>query len=91
MLDQLTTLDLATLSTITGGNGGAPQQPRTWGQMATQYGAACAIGAGKALLAGGRPSSWQQAAGTAAWGCATGVGTRAIEDLSRVGGPDRSR
>jgi hypothetical protein len=86
MSTQLTTLDLATLSTITGGNAQTPQQPRTWGQVATQYGAACAVGAGQALLAGGRPTSWQGAAATAAWGCATGVVTRGIEDLSRVGG-----
>ena len=93
MSTQLTTLDLATLSTVTGGAAQAPQQEeggppqRTWGQMGREYGAACVTGAGQALMFGGRPQSWQQAAGTAAFGCATGVGMRAIDDLSgRIAG-----
>lgn len=91
MSSQLTTLDLATLSTTTGGAAQAPQQEgppqRAWGQAAREYGAACVTGAGQALMFGGRPRSWQQAAGTAAVGCATGVGMRAIDDLSgRIAG-----
>ncbi len=91
MSSQLTTLDLATLSTITGGNAQAPQDEgppqRTWGQVAREYGAACVTGAGQALMFGGRPRNWREAATTAAFGCATGVGMRAIDDLSgRIAG-----
>jgi hypothetical protein len=83
------TLDLATLSTITGGAAQAPQtQPedegpprRTWGQMGRDYGAACVTGAGQSLLYGGRPRSVRDAAVSAATGCAIGVGARAIEDV----------
>ena len=92
MSTQLTTLDLATLSTVHGGqaqqDGGdeAPPQ-RTWGQMAREYGAACVTGAGQALMFGGRPRNWKEAATTAAFGCATGVGMRAIDDVSgRIAG-----
>jgi len=87
------TIDLATLSTITGGQ--ATQAPtdeegpprRTWGQMARDYGAACVMGAGQSLLYGGRPRSVRDAATSAAAGCAIGVGSRAIEDVgSWLGG-----
>jgi hypothetical protein len=91
---QLTTLDLATLSTVTGGAAQAPQQdddggqqPRTWGQVGREYGAACVTGAGQALMFGGMPRNARQALGTAAFGCATGVGMKAVEDLSgRIAG-----
>jgi hypothetical protein len=79
------TIDISQLATVGGGQaqqGGEQAQPRrTWGQVARQYGAACIDGAGQALAAG-RPNSWREGLGTAAIGCATGVGKRAVEDLS---------
>ena len=92
-IQTFSTLDHATLSTITGGQ--AAQAPaedegpprRTWGQMARDYGAACVTGAGQSLLYGGRPRSVRDAAVTAATGCAMGVGMRAVDDVSQaVGG-----
>jgi hypothetical protein len=82
------TLDLVTLSTITGGQAaptptedeGPPQ--RTWGQIGREYGAACVMGAGQSRIDGGRPSSVRDAAISAAAGCAMGVGMKAVEDAS---------
>ena len=84
------TLDLTTLATITGGQAAAPQQEqyddapqsRTWGQIGREYGAACVMGAGQSLVFGGRPRSAREAAVNAAVGCATGVGMKAVEDVS---------
>jgi len=94
--NQLTIIDLATLSTVTGGAAQAPQQagpdegpqgPRTWGQIGREYTAACVTGAGQALMFGGMPRSGREAAVTAAFGCATGMGMKAVEDLSsRIAG-----
>jgi hypothetical protein len=90
------TIDINALATVGGGQAqqGAPQggeedgpQRRTWGQVARQYGAACVQGAGQALMFGGRPRNWRQGLGTAAVGCAMGVGMRAVDDVSQaVGG-----
>ena len=86
-IQTFSTLDLATLSTITGGQAApAPAEDegpprRTWGQMARDYGAACVTGAGQSLLYGGRPRSIRDAAVNAATGCAMGVGMRAVEDV----------
>jgi len=84
------TLDVSSLSLVSGGQAGAPQQeqyddapqPRSWGQVAREYGAACVMGAGQSLVYGGRPRSARDAAINAAVGCATGVGMKAVEDLS---------
>jgi hypothetical protein len=79
------TIDINALATVGGGQAqqGGEQAPprRTWGQVARQYGAACIDGAGQAL-ASRPPSSVRQGLGTAAVGCATGMGKRAVEDLS---------
>ena len=91
------TIDLAALATVGGGQaqpqaapqGGEDEGPprRTWGQVARQYTAACVSGAGQSLMFGGRPRSWRQGLGTAAMGCAIGVGMRAVDDVSQaVGG-----
>ena len=90
------TLDLVTLSTITGGQA-APTpseeegpQRRTWGQMGREYGAACVMGAGQSLIYGGRPRGIRDAAINAAAGCAMGVGMKAVEDVgSWLTGGDR--
>jgi hypothetical protein len=84
------TIDLATLTTITGGQAqqqGEPPmddgpQPRTWGQVGREYAAACVTGAGQSLIFGGRPRSVRDAATNAAVGCAMGVGMKAVEDVS---------
>jgi hypothetical protein len=96
--NQLLSIDLATLSTVTGGAAQGPQQPdegsdgpRTWGQIGREYTAACVTGAGQALMFGGMPRSGREAAATAAFGCVTGVGMKAVEDLSsRIAGPGAS-
>jgi hypothetical protein len=91
------TIDINALATVGGGQAqpqGAPQdgegegpQRRTWGQVARQYGAACVQGAGQALMFGGRPRNVRQGLGTAAMGCAMGMGMRAVDDDSQaVGG-----
>ena len=89
-------IDISLLATVGGGQAqqGAPQggeeegpPSRTWGQVARQYGAACVSGAGQALMFGGRPRSLRQGLGTAAMGCAMGMGMRAVDDVSQaVGG-----
>jgi hypothetical protein len=89
--NEFETIDINALATVGGGQAQQPQGEgaprRTWGQVARQYGAACVSGAGTALLTGGRPRSARQAAGTAAMGCAMGVGMRAVEDVSQaIGG-----
>ena len=90
------TIDINALATVGGGQAqqGAPQggedegaPRRTVGQIARQYGAACVSGAGQALMFGGRPRNWRQGLGTAAMGCAMGVGMKAVDDVSQaVGG-----
>ena len=86
-MDNLETIDLSSLSTITGGQAqqpdeGAPPQ-RTWGQVAREYGAACLQGAGQSLVFGGRPRSAREGLTNAAIGCAMGVGMRAVDDVSQ--------
>jgi hypothetical protein len=87
MSHQLQSLSLDQLSSITGGQAqqteqdDQPQQ-RTWGQMGRDYAAACVNGAGQSFLYGGRPRSWRQGLTQAAIGCATGMGIRALEDVS---------
>ena len=76
-----------TLNTVVGGAEQAPTeeqgpQQRTWGQVGREYAAACVQGAGQALMYGGMPRSKKEAAMTAAFGCATGVGTKAVDDLA---------
>ncbi|HEX5059304.1 MAG TPA: hypothetical protein VFV99_08095 [Kofleriaceae bacterium] len=75
------------MNTVVGGAEQAPiddegPQQRTWGQVGREYAAACVQGAGQALMYGGMPRSKKEAAMTAAFGCATGVGTKAIDDLA---------
>lgn len=93
MSHQFEAVDLAQLSTITGGQAqqqgpaggddyGPPQ--RTWGQMAREYGAACIQGAGQSLVFGGRPRSAREGLTTAAMGCAMGVGMKAVDDVSQA-------
>jgi hypothetical protein len=86
----LTTIDRALLVTATGGQA-APQQgqqeqqgSRSWGQIGREYAAACVQGAGQSLMFGGRPRSAREAAGTAAFGCAVGVGQKAVDDVSQA-------
>ena len=79
-------IDLAALSTITGGQAAPTQddgpQRRTWGQVGREYGAAGVTVAGQSLIYGGRPRGIRDAAITAAAGCAMGVGMKAVEDAS---------
>jgi hypothetical protein len=85
MSQTLQTLSLDQLSSITGGQaeGGEEGPPRrTWGQVAREYAGACVSGAGQSFIYGGRPRNWRQGVTQAAIGCATGVGMRAIEDVS---------
>lgn len=87
MSQQLQTISLDQLSSITGGQAAeAPEQEqpqsRTWGQVGREYAGACVSGAGQSFLYGGRPRNWRQGVGQAAIGCAIGMGTRAIEDVS---------
>ncbi len=88
-IQSFVTVDVSSLALVSGGQA-APQQEqyddapqsRTWGQVAREYGAACVMGAGQSLVYGGRPRSARDAAINAAVGCATGVGMKAVEDLS---------
>ena len=93
MLSHLEGIDPSLLAAVSGGR--AQQQPppgqeygepppRTWGQVARDYGAACIQGAGQSLIFAGRPRSWRQGLGNAAAGCAMGAGMRAVEDVSNV-------
>jgi hypothetical protein len=83
------TIDLSSLSLVSGGQAAAPQQEqsddapqsRSWGQVAREYGAACVMGAGQSLVYGGRPRNARDAAINAAAGCAMGVGMKAVEDV----------
>jgi hypothetical protein len=89
-IQSFATIDVSSLALVSGGQAAAPQQQqyddapqsRTWGQVAREYGAACVMGAGQSLVFGGRPRSARDAAVNAAVGCATGVGMKAVEDLS---------
>lgn len=90
------TIDPALLITATGGAGEAPNQGgseegepqgRSWGQIGREYAAACVQGAGQSLVFGGRPRSVRDAASNAAYGCAVGVGMKAVDDISgAIGG-----
>jgi hypothetical protein len=87
MSHPLQSLSLDQLSSITGGQAQAPEQDeqpqqRTWGQMGREYAAACVSGAGQSFIYGGRPRNWRQGLTQAAIGCATGMGIRALEDVS---------
>jgi hypothetical protein len=82
------TIDLAVLTTISGGQA-QPQgdddqgpPPRTWGQVGREYAAACVTGAGQSLIFGGKPRNVRDAATNAALGCAMGIGMKAVEDVS---------
>ena len=57
-----------------------PVPPRTWGQVAADYTAACVQNATTAAIFQGRPATWQQLAVTAGVGCAMGVASRAAQD-----------
>lgn len=87
-MSQLEPIDITVLTTITGGQaqqqGPADDAPpqRTWGQVAREYSAACVQGAGQSLIFSGRPRNAREALTTAAMGCAMGVGTKAVDDLS---------
>jgi hypothetical protein len=90
------TIDIDALATVGGGQAqqGAPAQggdegppPRTWGQVAREYSAACVSGAGQSVVFGGRPRSWREGLTNAAMGCAMGVGMKGVEDVSQaIGG-----
>jgi hypothetical protein len=87
MSQTLQTISLDQLSSINGGQGESPSQDeappqRSWGQVAREYAGACVAGAGQSFLYGGRPRNWRQGVTQAAIGCATGMGMRAIEDVS---------
>jgi hypothetical protein len=86
MNDSLQTIEIAQLSSISGGQAQEQtddaQPGRTWGQVGREYAAACVTGAGQAFMYGGRPRNWRQGLGQAAMGCAMGVGMRALEDVS---------
>jgi hypothetical protein len=92
MLSHLEGIDPSLLVAVSGGQAQhQPQQeysdeppPRTWGQVARDYGAACIQGAGQSLIFAGRPRSMREGLGNAAAGCAMGVGMRAVEDVSSV-------
>jgi hypothetical protein len=81
------TIDPSLLITATGGQAaqgpeqGDEPQGRTWGQMAGEYANACIQGAGQSLIFGGRPRNVREGLGTAAMGCAMGVGMKALEDV----------
>lgn len=85
-MNDFQTIDLALLSTATGGAAQQPAQqddaPPTWGQVARDYANACVTGAGEMLMFGGKPKGIKQAAATAAMGCAMGVGMKAVTDVS---------
>ena len=87
-MSQLEVISDEVLSTVGGGARpparGEPDEdrPRTWGQIGREYGAACVQGAATSLLFEGRPRSVRQAATTAALGCAVGVGSKLIDDVT---------
>jgi hypothetical protein len=93
-MSQLEVISDEVLSTVGGGarppGRGEPDEdrPRTWGQVGREYGAACVQGAATlqgaatSLMFDGRPRSVRQAATTAAIGCAVGVGTKLIDDVT---------
>jgi hypothetical protein len=81
----LATIDRALLVSATGGAAAPPPSGRTWGQVGRDYAAACVGGATTSLVSGGRPTSWRDAAGRAAVGCAVGVGQQAVTDLTGGG------
>ena len=88
-MSQLEVISDEVLSTVGGGarppgGRGEPDEdrPRTWGQVGREYGAACVQGAATSLMFDGRPRSVRQAATTAALGCAVGVGTKLIDDVT---------
>lgn len=58
--------------------------PRTWGQVGREYVAACVQGAAQSMMFSGVPRNKRQAAGTAALGCAMGVGMKAVDDVSNA-------
>jgi hypothetical protein len=85
------TIDSAFLVTATGGAGapvqqGGAEQPETTRDLLVrtgrEYASACVNGAGQALLFGGKPKSWKDAATTAGMGCAMGMGTKALDQLT---------
>ena len=91
MSSEFETIDPSLLVATTGGQAAAPQQEqfedgpapqRGLRQIAREYAGACVSGAGQAMLFGGRPRNWRDAATTAGIGCAMGVGGRAIEDAA---------
>jgi hypothetical protein len=91
MLSHLEGIDPSLLVAVSGGQAQQQQPqysdeppPRTWGQVARDYGAACIQGAGQSLIFAGRPRSMREGLGNAAAGCAMGVGMRAVEDVSSV-------
>ena len=87
-MQEFEVITTETLNTVVGGAEQAPaeeqgpQQQRTWGQVGREYAAACVQGAGQALMFSGMPRSKKDAAITAGFGCATGVGMKAIDDLT---------
>ena len=90
-MPNLEIVDGGALSTVGGGlrqpSRPAPisetiDEPRTWGQLGREYGAACASGAATSLMYGGLPSSVGEGAATAATGCALGMGTKLVDDLT---------
>lgn len=90
-MSQIQTIDTSLLAGVSGGQQQQPapgpqdqEPPRTWGQTAREYGAACVQGAGQSLIFAGRPRSWRQGLTNAAMGCAMGVGMKAVDDVSQI-------
>ena len=93
MSHSLQTIEIDRLASITGGQAQAQQQQqpgdeeapppgRSWGQMGREYAAACVSGVGQSFVYGGRPRNLKQGLVQAGIGCATGMGMKAIEDVS---------
>jgi hypothetical protein len=88
-MSHLETIEISMLGTVCGGQQVPDEPPRSWGQVAREYGAACVQGAGQSLVYGGRPRSAREGLRNAALGCAMGVGMKAVDDVSMALGGGR--
>ena len=93
-MPNVETLEDEVLSTVEGGVRQMPgrkapsEEPtderRTWGQVGREYGAACASGAATSMMYGGLPRNVKDGVVSAATGCALGMGTKLIDDITGV-------